>query len=141
MYAIYDEATGCINKFIDAPDEATVELNVVAGQKYIEFTPTESLEKYKVQLTDPPQIVLKTTQSLTATPSIIDANGVTKSTISGIADGSRVEFPTGETTYGTAYNIDTGKLYFCTDIVGTHEIKIMHNLWLDTIVTITGQTP
>jgi len=141
IYAIYNVVTGEIEKLLQAFNQPTVDANLVSGQSYVMYGDRlpENMAQYKVNVSTR-QVENKVTQSLVASPSTINADGVEKSVISGIAKNSLAEIDVGEGAIKKV-NILDGKLYFCTKKVATHSIKITNPICLDTHVSITAVAP
>lgn len=141
IYAVYDKQTGEIVRLLQAFNQKAIDANLKAGWGYLSYINynIEALGSYKVNLTTL-AIEAKTTQSITATPSIIDADGTTKSTLTGIAADSSAYLNADGIVKFLQY-VKHGKMYFCTDIVATHDIIFKHPLYLDTTVEITATTP
>ncbi len=140
---VYFNSSGVIEKVLSVfkENERLADVNVDAGQSYIFYggdNVNPNLKKINVSTRT---LVDKTEQSITATPSTIDADGVTKSTLSGIESGSKAYIDIDGDGVKEIFDIPSGKFYFCTDTVATHEITITHPLYLDTRVSIIATAP
>jgi len=140
MYAIYSYEDGVIDRILNAPSTEFADRNAGEGYGYVEYPyDVSEVESYKVN-TATKTIESKTTQSITATPTSISADGSSKSVLSGIANGSRADIYS-DSTPGKVVSIPGNKLNFCTDEVGDHDIVFSHPGYLDTTVTITATAP
>lgn len=138
IVATYEVSTGVITGILNVPDSSTADLNVSEGYRWVVWDKDLSVvTDYRVS---DHALVLKTTQSVTATPTTISADGADKSVLSGIDVGSIADIIYEDETEQRVI-IPGSKLKFVTDIVGTHDIVISHPAWLDTTVTITATAP
>ena len=139
FYITYNDDTGEIRKLIEAPTKAVAELNCGVGFSVLDVGSFPDPEAQKVNLTSR-TVESKTTQSITATPTTIDADGSEKSVLTGIAEGSTAKIRI-DGNLIQRISVDSGKMNFVTETVATHTITFTHPLYLDTEVEITAVTP